>query len=156
MLDNLIVNIRSFMPTSKKNVTEEKFSHDYNVDESTIAFIARNATNVHAQQSVETGNQHNVLNVVRSYFNQLYGKQPASDADSIMLPRVYNYQAVDCDPIDLKAKEKFVDDIDNVIDKFARVISVNETNSPRRSEFFYVPFLFFHFALVDFFFILCN
>lgn len=83
-----------------------------------------------------------MLNVIRSYFSQLYSqKKPASDVDNdIMLPRVYDYTDlhVDWDPVDLNAKEKFIDDIDNVIDKFVRVISVNETNSPRRTELFYV------------------
>ena len=82
-----------------------------------------------------------MLNVVRSYFSQLYQKKPASNRDNdIMLPRVFDYAdlQVDWDPVELRAREKFVEDIDNVIDKFVRVISVNDSNSPRRTELFYV------------------
>ena len=86
-----------------------------------------------------------MLHIVRSYFSQFYHKQrPASDVDinneAIMLPRVYNYPNLQCnwDPIELKMREKCIEDIDNVIEKFVRVISVTEKNSTLRSTQYYV------------------
>lgn len=142
MFDNLIVNIRTILPTAKKNVVDVETNFgDCKNGESAIAFIERNVSS--NQYTIQANNnQRTVLNVVRSYFGHLYGKKQTSDIDSLMLPRVYNYEAVDWDPIELKPKEKFIEDIDNVIDKFARVISVNETNSPRRTDLFYVQFFF--------------
>lgn len=141
MLDNFIVNIRTILPISKANNSrDDKLSGNY-ANDSAIAFL-EHSSNRNSHFINDTNTNRTMLNVVRSYFSQLYSqKKPASDVDNdIMLPRVYDYTDlhVDWDPVDLKAKEKFIDDIDNVIDKFVRVISVNDTNSPRRTELFYV------------------
>lgn len=133
MLDNFIVNIRTILPISKSR--NDKFSGDY-TNESAIAFLEQSSNrDVH-----ENNTNRTMLNVVRSYFSQLYQKKPASNVDNdIMLPRVnFNELQVDWDPVDLKAREKFIEDIDNVVDKFVRVVTVNETNSPRRTALFYV------------------
>lgn len=146
MLDNFIVNIRTILPISKANNSQDdKFNGNY-ANESAIAFLER-SSNRNAHFSNDNNSNRTMLNVVRSYFSQLYQKKPACELDrDIMLPRVYDYPdlQVDWDPVELRAKEKFIEDIDNVIDKFVRVISVNETNSPRRTELFYVYILTIH------------
>lgn len=133
MLDNFIVNIRTILPIAKAR--NDKFNGDY-TNESGIAFLEQSSNrDAHRDTTNRT-----MLNVVRTYFSQLYQRKPASDVDNdVMLPRVnYNDVQVDWDPVELKAREKFIEDIDNVVDKFVRVISVNETNSPRRTAMFYV------------------
>lgn len=144
MLDNFIVNIRTILPISKANNSQDdKFSGSY-ANESAIAFLER-SSNRNSHFPHENNTNRTMLNVVRSYFSQLYQKKPASDVDNdIMLPRVYDYTdlQIDWDPVELRTKEKFIDDIDNVIDKFTRVISVNDTNSPRQTEQFYVHIQF--------------
>lgn len=141
MLDNFIVNIRTILPISKANNSRDDKHNGNYANDSAIAFL-EHSSNRNSQFTNDTNTNRTMLNVIRSYFSQLYSqKKPASDVDNdIMLPRVYDYTDlhVDWDPVDLNAKEKFIDDIDNVIDKFVRVISVNETNSPRRTELFYV------------------
>lgn len=102
------------------------------------------------QNTTKTTNR-TMLHVVRSYFSHLYEskrrRRPASSNvgdshnEAIMLPRVYNYPPDlhgNWDPIELKVKEKCLEDIDNVIDKFVRVIRVNEHSSPIRPAQFYV------------------
>lgn len=137
MLDNLIVNIRTILPIAKSNDSRaDRYSGSY-ANESAIAFLEQSSNrDAHASNTNRT-----MLNVVRSYFSQLYPKKSASDCDNdVMLPRVYDYGdlKIDWDPVELRAKEKLIDDIDNVIDKFVRVITVNETESPRRDKMFYV------------------
>lgn len=140
MLDNFIVNIRTVLPKAKTNEIQNDKISDY-TNESAMAFLEKSSDRNTAIYN-QTTTSRTMLNVVRSYFSQLSGKKPASNVDNdIMLPRVYDYS--DWDPIELKVKEKFIEDIDNVIDKFTRVISVNDTNSPRRNELFYV---YTHFA----------
>lgn len=147
MLDNLIVNIRTILPISKANNSrdDDKFNGNY-ANESAIAFLEHSSnrdshfTNGNDQDHNNSTNR-TMLNVVRSYFSQLYQKKPASNRDNdIMLPRAFDYAdlQVDWDPVELKAREKFIEDIDNVIDKFVRVTSVNDSNSPKRTELFYV------------------
>lgn len=145
MLDNFIVNIRTILPISKANNSQDdKFNGNY-ANESAIAFLEHSSKrDSHFTNDNDNANTNRtMLNVVRSYFSQLYQKKPASDLDNdIMLPRVFDYTDLqfDWDPVELRAKEKFIEDIDNVIDKFVRVISVNDTNSPRRTELFYVKY----------------
>lgn len=138
MLDNFIVNIRTILPIAKaNNANDRKLATDYEYDESTVAFIERSVAAASKFNSNES-TERSTMNAMRSYFNKLYRKKSPSDVDNnIMLPRVYNH-TTDWESIELKATEKFIEDIDNVIDKFARVISVNETNSPRRNHHFYV------------------
>lgn len=144
MLDNFIVNIRTILPRAKTEANKSRDDNKLNgnsPNESAIAFLEQSSNRAILQENTN----RTMLNVVRSYFNQFYHKKPASDVDSdIMLPRVYHYSDLhtDWDPIELKVKEKYIEDIDNVTDKFVRVISVNETNSPRRTELFYVYMLF--------------
>lgn len=146
MLDNFIVNIRTILPITKaKSSTDRKIRADYENDESMVAFIERSVTNkINSNEATE----NSTMNTMRSYLNKLYRSgSTASDIDNdIMLPRVYNNNksdaANDWESIELKAKEKLIEDIDNVVDKFARVISVNETNSPRRDERFYVHWIY--------------
>lgn len=45
-----------------------------------------------------------------------------------MLPRVQR-DCVKWDPVDLEPKEKFPEELDNVIDKFVRIIQINDKNS---------------------------
>lgn len=45
-----------------------------------------------------------------------------------MLPSVQR-DRVTWDPVDLEPKEKFSEELDNVIDKFVRIIQINEKNS---------------------------
>lgn len=145
MLDNFIVNIRTILPRAKTQPNEnrdDKLCRKY-TNESAMAFLEHSSKRDDAIFNENTN--RTMLNAVRSYFSQLYQKRPASDvADDIMLPRVYNYSDLhdDWDPVELKVKEKLIEDIDNVIDKFVRVISVNETDSPRRIDLFYVHTLF--------------
>lgn len=147
MLDNFIVNIRTILPISKANNSpdDDKFNGNY-ANESAIAFLEHSSnrdshfTNGNAADHDNNANR-TMLNVVRSYFSQLYQKKLASNRDNdIMLPRVFDYADLqaDWDPVELRAREKLIEDIDNVIDKFVRVISVNDSNSPRRTELFYV------------------
>lgn len=142
MLDNFIVNIRTILPiTRANNNQDDKFSGNY-ANDSAIAFLEQSSNRNSSENNTTTN--RTMLNVVSSYFRQLYQKKTASNIDSdTMLPRVYDYTdlPVDWDPVELKSKEKFIEDIDNVIDKFVRVISVNDTNSPRRTELFYVYFI---------------
>lgn len=134
MLDNFIVNIRTVLPKATPNEIQNDKISDY-ANESAMAFLEQSSDRSSAIYN-KTSNR-TMLNVVRSYFSQLSRKKPACDVDNdIMLPRVYEYS--DWDPVELKVNEKFIEDIDNVIDKFVRVISVNETSSPRRAELFYV------------------
>lgn len=142
MFDKIIVNIKSILP---KNSTSDKNDRNKETESNSVPFIEHNHLNMNS------ANQTNLMGYFRSYFDKL-GTKNLSEVDSIMLPRVYapikvEGHFIDWDPIELMAKEKFIDDIDNVIDKFARVISVNESDSPRRTHNFYVQFyfLFFHF-----------
>lgn len=142
MLDNFIVNIRTILPiTRANNNQDDKFSGNY-ANDSAIAFLEQSSNRNSSENNITTN--RTMLNVVSSYFRQLYQKKTASNIDNdIMLPMVYDYTdlPVDWDPVELKSKEKFIEDIDNVIDKFVRVISVNDTNSPSRTELFYVYFI---------------
>lgn len=136
MLDNFIVNIRTVLPKATTNAMQSDKIGDYG-NESAMAFLER-SSNRNAAIYNRTTTNRTMLNVVRSYFSQLLEKRSGSDVDDdIMLPRVYDYSS-DCNSIELKVKEKFIEDIDNVIDKFVRVITVNETSSPRRAQLFYV------------------
>lgn len=149
MLDNFIVNIRTILPRAKTKANksrDDKLSNSPN--ESAIAFLEQ-SSNRDAAAILQENTNRTMLNIVRSYFNQFYHKRSTSDVDSdIMLPRVYTDLNADWDPIELKVKEKYIEDIDNVIDKFVRVISVNETNSPRRTELFYVLVFAFYFESI--------
>lgn len=145
MFDNFIVNIRTIFP--KANDNRDSLDSDYS-NECAMAFLEQSANRT-ASIANENANR-TMLNIVRSYFTQLYHKKAASDVDNdIMLPRAYNYSDLhfDWDPVELKAKEKFIEDIDNVIDKFVRVITINDTNSPRRTDCFYVH----DFVFIDYF-----
>lgn len=149
MLDNLIVNIRTILPKAKNNETLNKNGDDKSSDnythESAIAFLEHSSQRNESIYN-ETTNR-TMLNAVRSYFTSLYQKKSASDVgDDIMLPRVYNFTDLhdDWDPIELKIHDKLIDDLDNVIDKFVRVISVNETNSSQNTKLFYVLLLIFN------------
>lgn len=139
MLDNLIVNIKTILPKAKtNNVGDTRIGpdYDYKYDESTVAFIERH------QIDSEANNHRSTMNAMRSYFGKLYRRKPETEVDeNIMLPRVFNHSngpSNNWESIELKVKEKYIEDIDNVLDKFARVISVNETQSPRRDQHFYV------------------
>lgn len=139
MLDNFIVNIKTILPIAKpNNDRRNEISDKLENDECAIAFIKQNT-----KDSSDTKINRTTMNAVRSYFSRFYRKKSVTiDADnSFMLPRVFNQtndKYCEWDPVELKAKEKFIEDIDNVIDKFSRVISVNETHSPKRNEYFYV------------------
>lgn len=167
MLDNLIINIRTILPSAKPTATtveaaaaasrsnrchnDDKFNKNHSNNESAIAFLKYRSNCADDAILNETSNR-TMLHVVRSYFSQLYEKRqrPASALSSFdgdcsnheasMLPRVYNYPGLQCawDPVELKVKEKYIEDIDNVIDKFVRVICVNENSSPIRPAQFYV------------------
>lgn len=158
MLDNLIINIRTILPSAKTTTAvaaatashsnrcqdDDKFHKNYGNNESAIAFL-KYSSNCNDDAILNETTNRTMLHVVRSYFSHFYQKRrPASDVDSnndaIMLPRVYNYPDLQCnwDPIELKVNEKCIEDIDNVIDKFVRVVRVNENNSPIRPAQFYV------------------
>lgn len=103
-------------------------------------------SNLQKSSSVSTVTfTRNLLNNVRTYFNGRYtavNKNDDDDDDDLMFPRVYS-QDTDYgrvwDPVELKAKDKVVEELDNVVDKFLRVINVDGNSSPaslRRS--FYV------------------
>lgn len=144
MLDNIIVNIKTILPKAKtNNVSDTRIGpdYDYKYDESTVAFIERHKTDS------EANNHHSTMNAMKSYFGKLYRRKPDTEVDeNIMLPRVLNHlndPLNNWESIELKVKEKFIEDIDNVLDKFTRVISVNETQSPRRDQHSYVHILTF-------------
>lgn len=146
MFDNFIVNIRTILPSAKSTAPPNSYRDEKCwrscANESAIAFLDHSSNRDDSNAAIlhETTNP-TMLNVIRSYFSQFYHKSPASDVDNaIMLPRVYNQSKsfTDWDPVELKVKEKFLEDIDNVIDKFVRVISVTETNSPQQTQQFYV------------------
>lgn len=75
----------------------------------------------------------NLFSNVRTLFNGRYAAVNKNCDDDLMFPRVYS-EAGDYgnawDPIDFKTKEKVVEELDNVIDKFIRVISVSGDGSP--------------------------
>lgn len=128
MFDDLILNLKKSFKTPSVGDRDE-------TDGSTVAFIERRDFDLDAP------NRTNLIGIFRSYFNRFNQKNVTDGNTNCMLPRVYAPDDVhhfDWDPIELKAKEKYIEDIDNVVDKFARVISVNETASPRRNRFFYV------------------
>lgn len=161
MLDNLIVNIKTILPSASKATAsaapishsnrcqhDDKFNSTASSNESAIAFL-KYSSNCDDDAILNERTNRTMLHVVRSYFSQFYHnnkqRRPASehtsDCDAIMLPRVYDcpdLQQFAWDPVEFKVKEKSIDDIDNVIDKFVRVIRVNDTNSPMRSAQFYV------------------
>lgn len=134
---------------------DDKFNRNYSNDSAITPFLKyRSNCDDDAILNQTTANNRTMLHVVRSYFSQLYQskrRRPASSDsnvdshnDAIMLPRVYNYPPDllgNWDPIELKVKEKCIEDIDNVIDKFVRVIRVNENSSPIRPAQFYVHIL---------------
>lgn len=140
MLDKLFVNIKTILPITNAHNDHQhgyKSSDQMGNDESTIAFIERAAANTNSPSD------QGAMNYLRSYFSKFARrKSTATDLDNtFMLPRVYDQttaKKLDWDPVELKATEKFIEDIDNVIDKFSRVVSVTETQSPRRSKYFYV------------------
>lgn len=173
MLDNLVINIRTILPSAKPTTEaaaiavdstlsrcsnrcqdDDKFNKNYNNESAIDPFLKyRSNCDDNAILNKTTTNR-TMLHVVRSYFSHLYQskrRRPASsdiidsNNDAIMLPRVYNYPP-DLhgiwDPIELKVKEKCLEDIDNVIDKFVRVIRVNENSSPIRPAQFYVYIAF--------------
>lgn len=133
MLDDFIVNLKKSLQSSSRNESSNDRDH---ADGSTTAFIERR------QFDRNPSNRTNFISIFQSYFNKFNQKSDVTDGNTnLMLPRVYapdDAHCFDWDPIELKAKEKYIEDIDNVVDKFARVISVNETTSPRRNRFFYV------------------
>lgn len=138
MLDKLLVNIKTILPITNANNDRRYKTRDQLANaESTLAFIERTTADVNGPRSDQT-----TMNYLRSYFSQFARRKSATDIDNtFMLPRVFDEvasQTSDWDPVELKPKEKFIEDIDNVIDKFSRVISVNETQSPRRNKYFYV------------------
>lgn len=147
MLDNFIVNIRTILPIANaNNKQDDKFSRSY-ANESAIAFLEQSSNRNYSNYS--SGNnrtERTMLNAVRSYFSNLYRKESASNHDNdIMLPRSYKNNntdlQIDWDPVGLKVREEFIEDIDNVVDKFVRVISFNDTYSHRRTELFYVIYM---------------
>lgn len=128
MFGDLIFNLKKSFKTPSMGDRDES-------DGSTVAFIERR--DFHS----DAPNRTNLIGIFRSYFNKFNQKNVTDGNTNCMLPRVYapdDLHHFDWDPIELKAKEKYIEDIDNVVDKFARVISVNETTSPRRNRFFYV------------------
>lgn len=138
MLDKLLVNIKTVLPiTRANNERRYKTGDQLANDESTLAFIERATADANGPHADRTP-----MNYLRSYFSQFARRKSAPDIDNtFMLPRVFEQPASttnDWDPVELKPKEKFIEDIDNVIDKFSRVISVTETQSPRRNKYFYV------------------
>lgn len=128
MFDDLFVNLRKTFQSTTNSDRDR-------TGESAIAFIQRN------NFDLNTSNRSNLIGMFRSYFNRFNQTKLADGNASLMMPRVYapeDAHNFDWDPIELKAKEKYIEDIDNVIDKFARVVSVTETNSPQRNRLFYV------------------
>lgn len=175
MLDNLVINIRTILPSAKttaateaseaetENSTasrflnrcqdEDKFIKNYSNGSAIAPFLkySSNCDDDAISNKTTAANNRTMLHMVRSYFSHFYQpkrRQPPASFDcnneAIMLPRVYNYPPDlhgNWDPIELKVKEKCIEDIDNVIDKFVRVIRVNENNSPIRPAQFYVHIL---------------
>lgn len=138
MFDDFVFNLKKSFRSS--SVNESKSDRD-DTDGSTIAFLQR------SEFDLNTSNRSNLIGIFQSYFNRFNQKNVTDGNTNLMLPRVYapnDGHCFDWDPIELKAKEKYIEDIDNVVDKFARVISVNETTSPRRNRFFYVNSFFFY------------
>lgn len=145
MFDNIIVNIRTILPIAKTNKRRDDTLSGNYANESAIAFLEQSSNRDYSSDN--TSDQRTMLNAVRSYFSQLYQKKSVSShLDNEMLPRVYNYTdlQVDWDPIELKTREKFIEDFDNVIEKFVRVISVNDNNLSQRTGLFYVYILLFY------------
>lgn len=142
MFDDIIFKWKKSFPSSS---VREPISDRDEADGSSIAFIERNDFDSNA-----SNRSNNLMGIFRSYINRFNQKNVTDGSPNLMLPRVYapdDAHCFDWDPIELKAKEKYIEDIDNVIDKFARVISVNETTSPRRNRFFYVHKFFLCSAL---------
>lgn len=137
MFDDFVFNVKRSIRSS--SVDELKSDRD-DTDGSTIAFLRR------SDFDSNTSNRNSLIGIFRTYFNRFNQKNVTDGNTNLMLPRVYapnDAHCFDWDPIELKAKEKYIEDIDNVIDKFARVISVNETTSPQRNRFFYIVNIFF-------------
>lgn len=86
--------------------------------------------------------------------NQNQSKDDHGDAyygrksnDTMMFPRVYSPDPAErraWEPIALAPKEKFTDDLDNVVDKFIRVIRIDDQNnySCETERFKVISFLF--------------
>lgn len=113
--NNFLLNVRSILPANNASVRRRQSVNDENAsDECAVMFIQR--SQLRAASPVQR------LGFIRSYINKLMSRENSGDADPFMLPRVYG--ARDWDAIELRPEEKYIDDLDNVLDKFTRVISV--------------------------------
>lgn len=119
MFENLIINLKSkiaYKPTSIYGFHDDG-DQEYGGTPKFAAteFLSNLLTGRFRYASV---NQHN--NDDTGYRN---------NNRTCMLPRVYAQESRDYDtwgPVDLAPNEQFVEDLDNVIDKFIRVISVDD------------------------------
>lgn len=108
MFDNFLLNMKSFLPANRSVRRQSVRDENTPDDECAVMFIE-------GSPSVQR------LGFIRSYFNRLTLNGNACELDSFMLPRVYG--ANDWDAIELKPQERYIDDLDNVVDKFIRVTS---------------------------------
>lgn len=123
--NNFLLNLKSMLPANysmrRQNENDENVS-----DECTVMFIQKNQT------KVDTSVQR--LGFIRTYINKLMSKENSCDSNSFMLPRVYG--ANDWDAIELRPEEKYIDDLDNVLDKFTRVINVCDSENSNNHLFY--------------------
>lgn len=120
MLDNFVVNFKSILPKTG-NSANFKGNRDSLTDSSNDLSGSQTISSRRHRQTV------NLLSQFRSYFRRLNDKNLA-EVDTLMLPRVIahpNNECTEWDPVELQAKEKFIEDLDNVLDKFSRAISVS-------------------------------
>lgn len=116
VFDNFVLNLKSM-------IRNDKCGDIYNTDSGANSVLRAKGTPAFGG---------NIFSNVRTLFNGRYAAVNKSCDDDLMFPRVYS-EAGDYgsawDPIDFKAKEKVVEELDNVIDKFIRVISVSGDGS---------------------------
>lgn len=114
VFDNLVLNLKSIVLTNK-------CPNDCDLIDGYNKFSTRN-----------------LFTHFRTYFNGRYaavsGHDDNNDDGDLMFPRVYSSATYDYgnhkwDPVELKAREKVVEELDNVVDKFIRVINVDGHSS---------------------------
>lgn len=133
VFDNLVLNLKSMIVQNRYNNDMCDDSNKRIDDHRTIPTpVGTPALTIFGRKAFTT----NLLTNVRAYFNGRYSAVNKSDNndDDLMFPRVYSCESCEYgnewDPVVLKASEKVVDELDNVVEKFMRVINVEVDSSP--------------------------
>lgn len=125
VFDNLVLNLKSMIVQNRYNDDICDDSNNRIDDHGTMPTYAV------SRKAFTT----NLLTNFRAYFNGRYSAVNKTDNndDDLMFPRVYSCESREYgnewDPVVLKASEKVVDELDNVVEKFMRVINVEVDSS---------------------------